>query len=111
MALNRVIVPLIMTAGLGAGTFYAVHEVGELNLEADRVQACLEATGTTAPYCYEHVMTGQEIQTLRGTANMVGAIGWVAFGSTIICGVTALKRSEEDKFINLISDTVSASSD
>jgi hypothetical protein len=111
VAIRRAIVPLIMTASLSAGTFYAVHEVGELNLEADRVQACLDTPGTAAPYCYEHVMTGQEVQTLRGTADKVGMLGWVAFGSAIVCGFKTLRGNEEDQFINLIADTVSTSSD
>jgi hypothetical protein len=65
MGINRALAPLALTIGFGVGTALAVNEVGELNQEADRIQACLNSKDTQIPFCYEYPMQSNEIITLR----------------------------------------------
>ncbi len=96
MGINRALAPLALTIGFGVGTALAVNEVGELNQEADRIQACLNSKDTQIPFCYEYPMQSNEIITLRNTADTFGYLGWFAAGVGAVCCITTLKIVEDD---------------
>jgi hypothetical protein len=95
MGLKKAFVPLAMTIGFGVATAYAVNEVGELNLNADKIESCLRADGTTLSYCFEYPMSATEVDTLRNTAHTTGALGWLAFGAKVSSGFLAAELTRK----------------
>jgi len=110
MSAQKALVALGLTLGLGAGTTYAVHEVGELNRQADRIEACLKQPNVPAEqpirsFCHESVPNQAEANGLRRTAETTGELGWIAFAGTFIGGFLVFGELElEGDNIRYVSD-------
>lgn len=84
-----------LTIALGIGTGYAVHQVGELNAEANRIEACVEFNNTheiPSDACPEEPLSQAEANTLRNTAGTTGALGWISFFGTLSVGGATLDQ-------------------
>ncbi len=85
MSAKNALVGLGLSVGLGVGVGYAVHEVGELHREADRIEACLDyavSSEKRSEVCDSVIAGTVEADGLRRTANTTGMLGWLAFSGT-----------------------------
>ncbi len=97
MSAPKALVALGLTVGLGVGTAYAIHEVGNFNDKADRIEACLKQPETStgqqeSSICQDQVASQLEVDHLRRTADTFGDLGWVAFLGTAIAAVSTLDQ-------------------
>jgi hypothetical protein len=96
----RIIGGVGLTVAFGVGTAYAVHEVGELNAKASRIEACVEYNDTheiASAACSEAPLAKAEANTLKNTANTTGTLGWIAFfGAISVGGATFEQIARED---------------
>lgn len=84
-----------LTVALGVGVGYAVHEVGELNTEASRIEACVEYNNEHEipnEACGPRPLSIAEADTLRDTADTTGLLGWIAFFGTLSVGGATLDQ-------------------
>lgn len=98
MVSKNALVGLGLTVGLGVGTAYAVHEVGELNAEAHRIDACVdynEEHEIPSDSC-EVPLSRAEADTLRDTADTTGTLGWIAFFAAFSTGADTLRLINKD---------------
>lgn len=89
-----------LTIALGIGTGYAVHEVGELNAEANRIEACVEYNDThevPSDACPDEPINQAEANTLRNTADTTGTLGWISFFGALSVGGAILDRIRREE--------------
>lgn len=82
MSAKKALIGLGAGVSMGIGTAYAVHQVGELNARASRIEACIEHNELNeVPHddCEDGPLAITEAKGYRDTANMLGSLGWIAF--------------------------------
>lgn len=100
MSAKNALVGLGLSIGLGVGVGYAVHEVGELHREADRIEVCLDYADSSEivdEACGNSVIASTaEANGLRRTADTIGMLGWIAFFGTLGAIGKTLEQIQKD---------------
>jgi hypothetical protein len=80
----KIVLLAIMAIALGVAVFFCVTEVGKLNSRAASLEVCLKtnglaSNGTPLIGCPNTPISAGEISSLKGEANTLGSLGWIAF--------------------------------